>query len=491
MKKLAIIFLIIIGSILSITASYSYWAQQIDTSQLAQNTNIEQEIGNWATFNKLKYQEINGKSYHSVSSYYNYNVAIGKEGQLYAWGYGLGGQLGISPASNLNTPTEVAFFKDKKIVSVKAGYRHVLALTDQGELYAWGNNEQGALGLGSVSAPMYPLPREVLYFKTNNIKIVSIEAGNNSSYAITDKGEVYSWGYNIYYKLGQANLTSYSTPTKIDFFSSNNIKIKDIKTQFEGAIALTDQGDLYAWGYSANGELGIGAINYLDTPRLIVFPESIIIKSYTLGMYHAMVLTSEDKVYVWGYNAQGQLGLGDLTRRTTPVINQGLTNLGAKNIFAGVYSSSAMITKDNKIYTWGNNSSHKIGYDRPAINPNPQILNDIPRDIEYVNIALGTEHTIIEDKHGSLYALGLNTYGQLGIGTNTSTNKVEQINLLSWISIKEEMLPIGYKFNLYEYEKIGYKFLGWYLDKNYQEKFESNSVMTESINNVYAKWIKI
>lgn len=136
-----------------------------------------------------------------------HTLAINKQGHVYSWGRGEGGQLGI-PSDQYDSKTQEPFSSTPKrvrgaidgriIVKVAAGEAHSLALTQNGEVYGWGYTNSGQLGLGytsdsyEVNAPKQPsrISEPVLIDRLKPLKIIDIFAGATFSFFMTDKKEV-------------------------------------------------------------------------------------------------------------------------------------------------------------------------------------------------------------------------------------------------------------------------------------------------------------
>lgn len=112
-------------------------------------------------------------------------------GKVYCFGSNNYGQCGFaSEAMHAWNPTRVLGLEDEQVVDIAAGYQHVLACTEKGNVYAWGKGERGQLGLGT---PMNMKSAERIAFP-NHQKVVSVGAGFNQSFALTQDGELYGWG---------------------------------------------------------------------------------------------------------------------------------------------------------------------------------------------------------------------------------------------------------------------------------------------------------
>jgi alpha-tubulin suppressor-like RCC1 family protein len=198
---------------------------------------------------------------------------------------------------------------DRPLPAVAAGKTHSLVLTESGEDYAWGDNDDGELGLGDMEARLTPTKVEGLP------KVKAIAAGDAHSLALTESGEVYAWGWNREGQLGLGEMGDWKvrlTPTKVEGLP----KVKAIAAGGVHSLALTESGEVYVWGYNASGQLGLGDWEARLTPTKVEgLPK---VKAIAAGGGYSLALTESGEVYAWGNNAIGQLGLGDREERLTP-----------------------------------------------------------------------------------------------------------------------------------------------------------------------------
>ncbi|WP_244304551.1 S-layer homology domain-containing protein [Leucobacter viscericola] len=249
-------------------------------------------------------------------------VALNSDGEGYFWGneyqpsnaWGAGGISCNRSLEALRMPAEKTF------VSVAAGNNHSLGLTSEGNAYAWGLN-RGALGTGdqidrlSPSAVLMP----------EGIKFASIAAGGGShSLALSDDGDVYGWGSNSYGQLGDGSLERRLLPTRV--MMPESVKFVSIAAGGDQSFALTEAGELYSWGLNDQGQLGDGTqVNRL-VPTKVELPAGVKFKSLSASLSaHAVALTEEGIAYAWGANDSGQLGDGTTTDRWSPTLVAGWT----------------------------------------------------------------------------------------------------------------------------------------------------------------------
>lgn len=144
----------------------------------------------------------------------------------------------------------VRFFLDKPAIRmITTGGNHSLALTEDGSLWVWGANNDSQLGLGHTDPVLGPV--ELTFFRDRGDQIAALYGGYNYSLTLTANGELYSWGYNNFGQLGLGHTSQHaSTPQLVSFFSSNRIRIKEIATGGNHVLLLTQDNRVYCWGYN-------------------------------------------------------------------------------------------------------------------------------------------------------------------------------------------------------------------------------------------------
>ncbi len=180
-------------------------------------------------------------------------------GEIWGWGDNYAGVLGNASSpetgTNITSPTKVTLPDGVTSVSVSAGTDHVLMIGSDGNVYAWGNNEYGQLGIdnGSVSLTV---PTVVSGLAGKNV--IAVSAGQRFSLALSDGGDIYSFGLNNKQQLGymlQDDATYSATPRTVS--ALNDSFITQITAGIASAIATDINGKVYLWGSTKNYILGI------------------------------------------------------------------------------------------------------------------------------------------------------------------------------------------------------------------------------------------
>ncbi|XP_040855905.1 X-linked retinitis pigmentosa GTPase regulator isoform X1 [Ochotona curzoniae] len=274
--------------------------------------------------------------------------------KLYMFGSNNWGQLGLGSKTTVNKPTCVKALKPEKVKYVACGRNHTLVSTEEGNVYAAGGNNDGQLGLGDTEERnIFHL---ISYF-TSQHKIKQLSAGSNTSAALTENGELYMWGDNSEGQIGLKNITNVCVPHQVTIGKP----ISWISCGYYHSAFVTMDGELYTFGECENGKLGLPEellINH-KTPQLVAgIPEKVL--QVACGGGHTVVLT-ETTVYTFGQGQFGQLGLGTFTFETSkPKAIEYVKDHKISSVSCGE-NHTALITELGRMYTFGDGRYGKLG----------------------------------------------------------------------------------------------------------------------------------
>jgi alpha-tubulin suppressor-like RCC1 family protein len=176
-----------------------------------------------------------------------------------------------------------------------------LALRQDGALFAWGNDGEGALGDGSNSVRRVSSPLQIL---TNEVWKAGV-AGYGQTFAIREDGSLWALGKNDFGQLGYGSVTSANDPRLIQAGAS----WKGVAVGERHTLALRADGTLWGWGDNLYGQLGNGSNRFGANPPQQVGTNT----SWTAiaaGLYHSIALRADGSLWTWGANFEGQLGNG-------------------------------------------------------------------------------------------------------------------------------------------------------------------------------------
>ncbi|XP_014229715.1 RCC1 and BTB domain-containing protein 1-like isoform X2 [Trichogramma pretiosum] len=309
------------------------------------------DLKNWPIFNLLEPKFV--AKIHMVVVYGNLGneaLIVTKDDEVYALGSNTAGCLGTGDSQSTLSPRKIDILCGKGVQTFAYGSGpHVLALTKKGEIYSWGHNGYCELGNGSSNQGLTP----TLCLNLNDKIVTSIACGSHHSVAITDEGEVYSWGQNNCGQVSSGISSNQAAPRKVNSALSGKVVVSVACGQ-TSTIAVTDIGEVYGWGYNGVGQLGIGSYVNQLSPCKVTGLTGVVIEKIACGYAHTLALSDEGVLYVWGGNAFGQLGLGSKANVCSPT-KLSIPEMGRVSDIATLHYThiSVAMCQGGKIFMWG------------------------------------------------------------------------------------------------------------------------------------------
>jgi hypothetical protein len=281
-----------------------------------------------------------------------HSLALLADGTVVAWGANGLGQLGDGETEASAVPVAVRGLSG--VSAISAGASHSLALLKNGTVMAWGDNESGQLGIAS-NAEDSLVPVAVQGLST----VRAISAGANFSLALLASGTVVAWGENESGQLGTGSVKPANSPVPVKRLTG----VSGISAGGEFALALLSNGTVQAWGSNERGQLGNGSTEEIASNQPIPVPSLSGVTAVAAGTKHALALLSSGSLVAWGDDSAGELGNGAVeASRASPVPVGGVT--GATAISAGRVDSAALLASGS-VMTWGSNAAGVLGYGLP------------------------------------------------------------------------------------------------------------------------------
>ena len=404
----------------------------------------------------------------TISSGWQHNIVVNNKGEMFSFGHNQEFQCGLpnhekansNNCENINDPTNISvIYKNLKAIKVSCGNEHSLILSQDKNVYGVGNNEDGLLCLPENELKTYK-PVKINFIvnnKENNIennnekkieyngKIVDISCGTVHNLALTEDGNVFSWGS---FQGGQLGLSSdilmtkdnkknnekklfLSSPTLIPYFSKNKIKIEKISGGEAHSLALSDKGKVYSWGFGSNGQLGLGFCEDSFEPGQGLLQSR--------RFEPQLIKTFKD------YNNYNNT----FNQRNKNINNNNNTcnNIKIKEIECGK-TFSMFINSTNNLYACGINDLRQLGFKDPEprndlFNPTiqcddyiyPSLLKCFEnKKVEFISCGEGHCLAIVNDINNnrqSIWSWGNNKFGQLGHGSIIKISIPKEIEYLS------------------------------------------------------------
>ncbi len=323
---------------------------------------------------KREFGKVFASGVEMVAAGYTHTVALRRDGTVWTWGSNGSGQLGNGTTENSKLPMQV---KDSSgtgyltdIIKISAREYHTVVLKNDGTVWAWGYNSHGQLGNGTTTNSNLPVQLMDALGTGYLTDIIQISTGDYHAVALKNDGSVWAWGYNSYGGLGNGTTTSTKLPIQVkDSLGTGYLTdIKQVSVGNAYTLALKNDGTVWAWGYNYNGQLGDGTTTNTKLPIQVKnvsgsgYLTNII--QISAGNNYVIALKNDGTVWAWGYNANGQLGNGTATSTKLPVQVKNSIGTGYINniiqIAAGKYHSAAL-KEDGTAWTWGNNYNGELG----------------------------------------------------------------------------------------------------------------------------------
>ena len=323
-------------------------------------------------------------------------------GGVRCWGDNRYGQLGDGTDISRAHAVDVVGLGDK-VVSVEAGENQTCALTAAGGVKCWGLNESGQLGDGTSEDSLTPV--EVMGLGSG---VVSVSTKGMRACAVTAAGSVYCWGLN-WIGQGDGKTNFSSLPLELPGLGA---EVMAISLGYNHGCALTITGGVKCWGFNSLGQLGDGSAKQRSPVPVEVSGLVNKITAISLGTNHACALTVSGGVKCWGDNNWGQLGDGTRQTSNIPVDVIDLDS-GVIAISAGSGQSCALMTS-GEVKCWGYNRSGNLGDGTTEERLTP--VNVVSLAGKVVAISAGRYHTCALEASGEVKCWGENQLGQLGDG---------------------------------------------------------------------------
>uniref|UniRef100_H2Z7N2 RCC1-like domain-containing protein n=1 Tax=Ciona savignyi TaxID=51511 RepID=H2Z7N2_CIOSA len=345
-------------------------------------------------------------------------------GVILTLGEGSVGQLGLGDeVMTRKKPAVVPDISQEEIKKIKAGGMHTVCLTNTNKIYTFGCNDEFALGRPTDDDDSEYSPKLVLGPVTQN-QVVHLTAGDSHTCVLTETGRVFVWGSfrDSRGRLGMMKPKEAKTPTELTTIKEPVI---DVASGNDHVAMATASGQVLTMGCSEQGQIGRVSRYFNDRGgrRTIVYllvPTKICI--------HKVRGFKKPKII---------------------------------KVFCSAYATWVVST-DGHIFGFGLNNYKQLGFEDGVNRHMPEHVDQFS-DIGCVQIAGGQHHTLLLDKHGSVYSLGRGEYGRLGHGTDiTQADEPIKINTLQNITSISASSAVSFAL-----DKDG-KAWGWGLGTNLQ-----------------------
>lgn len=316
------------------------------------------------------------------------------------------------------------------VADLAAGALHTLALLENGEVWAWGRNHRYQLGDGSRTDRNTPV--RVLDLPG---PAVAIAAGEAHSLVVLEDGTVWAWGENEHRQVSATSDAEHLSPVRVTCNGEpcriENVlaggplqNVVAIAAGREHSLALDDEGGVWTWGNSADSRLGhrFNRASRLEIP--------VQIEEIAAGRRHSLALDVEGTVWGWGSNGFMQLGFEETGDVEDPVQLPRLFRRGIVTIAAGAHFSLA-VESSGRVLTAGDDGFAQLG------DPGREsdFFEFVPNLFNVVDVAAGFAHALALRADGTVMAWGENSFHQLGFP------EVEEPTIQSTPALAQELPP--------------------------------------------------
>jgi alpha-tubulin suppressor-like RCC1 family protein len=337
--------------------------------------------------------------------------------RLYCWGNNESGELGLGDT----TPREAPTLVDGSWLGVTAGAHHTCALDDLGRVACWGANERGQLGTNDRDARSVPalvsLPQRATF----------VTSDFSHTCALLSDATLHCWGKNDEGELGQGDDFPGNQSTDADALSPVVVSgtFRSVDTGQGHTCGIRLDGALFCWGRNSEHELGESDVIQVRSPLQVGTDDDWL--GVEAGQNHTCGLRQDLFGYCWGLNngsdaGEGApLGVAGADLLTVP------TRLDAVGDLALLRSDtfhSAAVDRDGRLYSWGRNTEGQLGLGDNTLRDSPELVGT-----GYTGVAVGRFATCAVAAAGSLACAGKNDVGQLGTGDRAQRSTLTPVAL--------------------------------------------------------------
>ncbi|BFZ10136.1 hypothetical protein BsWGS_13176 [Bradybaena similaris] len=304
--------------------------------------------------------------------------------------------------------------KNDRVTQIACGDEHTALIVESGRVFMFGLNDWGQLGLGQEVKPGINKPSCIKTLKHEKSKLVA--CGRSHTIISTEAGHIYSFGSNSEGQLGIADAPDQYAPRHIVTLEPANYKM--LTAGSDSSMALTEDGRLFVWGGNEDGKLGLGEdLQNASMPEQLHFDHPVV--CVACGYYHTAVVTGDGKLYTMGEADGGKLGLPEDVENTKVPNHVSSIPDPVKWVACGS-SHTVALTEFGECYVFGEGENGQLGLGTELLSTSTPTHLQLPFKVAWV--FCGQDFTALISEKGQLYTFGDGRYGKLGHGSDQYSN---------------------------------------------------------------------
>ncbi|XP_051769112.1 retinitis pigmentosa GTPase regulator b isoform X1 [Ctenopharyngodon idella] len=313
-----------------------------------------------------------------------------------------------------NAPSKF-WLKNDVPLRISCGDEHTALVTENGKLFMFGSNNWGQLGLGTKTTVNKPTCVKAL--KSESVKLAA--CGRTHTLVYTSRGNLYASGGNNEGQLGLGDCDDRVSFHLVDFFSKHG-PIKMLAAGSNTSAALTQDGRLYMWGDNSEGQIGLGKESNALTPQEVSVGKRV--SWMSCGYYHSAFVTVDGALFTFGEKDSGKLGLST-EKLANHKVPQQVTNIPDKVVQVSCGGGHTVALTEHEVYSFGLGQFGQLGHGTFIFE------SRLPRVVEHFrrgrvkHVECGENHSALITDSGLLYTFGDGRHGKLGLGEENFTNQ--------------------------------------------------------------------
>ena len=382
---------------------------------------------------------------------YMHMAVVTTDSRVFTRGDGVLGQLGSGEEIKMTykfVEVDPVHFRSSvphdKPIMVSCGMYSCATLTTAGEVFTWGDNYFEGLGLGLPQTHRQYEPRRVNFENVATSKLCMISSNKHHTIALGSGGELYAWGANANGQLGlgpeSREVGSEGFPKKLWDQETNKQKFVFVSAGWLHSSAVTEEGRVYMWGADGNGQLGLGIGTWpkVFPTRVTGLIEQEHVVMTSCGDRHTLALTDDGRLWATGRGYEGQLSIGieNMCRHSFGLVqNNGFLDKRVITATAGDGHSTA-VCENGAVFTWGAGYSNHVGIENIKYLKKNAIGKMQPEATRYSMIA-----------RGDILALAMGTHPRLARKDPEHVSPIYQLSEMTeilkmiWDAGRNEPLP--------------------------------------------------